>query len=305
MRPLADATANRAAGPDSLGSLRAAAQKDPKGAIKEAARQFEALFMQELMKSMRSTTLASGMMDNGTSEMATGMLDTHYATQMSGRPGGLADAIARQLERQMGTAAQGTAAPTVSMGARLPSTARAAATAAEGLGAVSAFGGKASQAGTAAERFVQRHQDAAARVAAQSGIPAGFMLGQAAHETGWGRRDLIGTDGRNAHNLFGIKAGGSWNGPVVEAATTEVIDGRAVKVKARFRAYSSYEESFRDYARLIGNSPRYAGVMQASGDAHAFAQNLQKAGYATDPQYAAKLSRVIDTAMRLQQRITT
>ncbi|MEO8299842.1 MAG: flagellar assembly peptidoglycan hydrolase FlgJ [Burkholderiales bacterium] len=292
---MAASQATGAASTQSLGALRAGAAKDPKSAVREAARQFEALFMQELMKSMRATTMSSGMLDNGGTEMATGMLDTQYANQMSGRAGGLAEAIARQLERQMGSAADASANP--------PATVKPAAPAAAD-NAAPVQGAATLPTNRNAAAFVQQHSRAAERVAAESGIPANFMLGQAAHETGWGRRELTGSDGRNAHNLFGIKAGGSWTGPVVEATTTEVIGGRAVKVKAQFRAYESHEASFRDYAKLISTSPRYADVMRTGGNAQAFAQGLQKAGYATDPQYAAKLSRVIDTATRLKQ-VTT
>jgi flagellar protein FlgJ len=290
-----------ATGTAGLDRLRLAANTDPKGSIKEAAKQFEALFMQQLMKSMRDSTMASGMLDNQGSEMATGMLDSQYATKLSGLPGGLADAIARQLERLSSPnsdadptqvqAPQGKARPVklqAAAAAPLPATA---------AGAPAAAAGKA-------QDFVQAHTAAAERVAAESGIPAAFMLGQAAHETGWGKRNIKDDQGRESNNLFGIKAGANWNGPTVTATTTEVIDGRAVKVKARFRAYASAEESFRDYANLIGNNSRYAGVMQSRGDAKAFAQNLQKAGYATDPQYADKLGRVINTTLRLQ-RLTT
>lgn len=304
MRPLTASTDTLATGTASLDSLRASAAKDPKGAIREVAKQFESLFMAQLMKSMRDTTMASGMLDNQASELGMSMLDSQYATQLSGQPGGLAQAIARQLERQMGVDADPAAQAAVGT---LPASyhawrARAAVPAANtepaaATGAQPAVSGKA-------QDFVQAHTQAAERVAQESGIPAAFMLGQAAHETGWGKRAIRDEQGRDSHNLFGIKAGANWTGPVAVATTTEVIDGRAIKVKARFRAYASAEESFRDYANLIGNSPRYAGVMQARGDAQSFARNLQKAGYATDPQYADKLGRVINTTLRLQ-RLTT
>lgn len=94
-----------AASGSNLAALKASARQDPKGAIREVAKQFEALFMQELMKSMRASTMSSGLLDNQASEMATGMLDQQYASQMTGLPGGLADAIARQLEGRSGAAA--------------------------------------------------------------------------------------------------------------------------------------------------------------------------------------------------------
>ncbi len=303
-------TQQLAAGGAGLDALRATARKDPKGAIREVAKQFESLFMQELMKSMRASTMATGMLDNQATEMATGMLDQQYATQLAGIPGGLADAIARQLERQMGVPASGArggaGAGAVTGAARwTPVASAGAAGAAAGayraVAAESATATPAAAAGTGgnAARFVERHRASAEAVAAQSGIPAEFMLAQSAHETGWGRREIRAADGSNSHNLFGIKAGGNWNGPVVVTTTTEVINGRAQKVQAAFRAYGSYEESFRDYAKLISGSPRYAGVMQRTNDAQAFAAGLQRAGYATDPDYAAKLGRVIQTTRRL------
>ena len=127
------------------------------------------------------------------------------------------------------------------------------------------------------------------------------MVAQAAHESGWGRREIRQADGTSAHNLFGIKAGASWTGKTAEVMTTEVIDGQPRKVMAKFRAYGSYDESFRDYARLMKNNPRYAGVVTAGNDAQGFAQGLQRAGYATDPAYADKLTRVINTALRVQR----
>jgi flagellar protein FlgJ len=157
--------------------------------------------------------------------------------------------------------------------------------------------------GSHAQQFVASQSAAAARVAADSAIPADFMLAQAAHETGWGRREIRGRDGGNSFNLFGIKAGAGWNGPTVTITTTEVVEGTPRKVQAQFRAYGSYEESFRDYARLIGSTPRYAEARQATDDPSAFARALQRAGYATDPDYASKLTRVIQTTQRLQRAL--
>ena len=127
------------------------------------------------------------------------------------------------------------------------------------------------------------------------------MLGQAGHETGWGRQEIKNTDGSTSFNLFGIKAGASWTGKVAQVTTTEYVNGEAKKTVAKFRAYGSYEESFRDYAKLINESPRYAQARQQTGSAQAYATGLQRAGYATDPQYAAKLSRAINTSLSLQR----
>ncbi len=130
-----------------------------------------------------------------------------------------------------------------------------------------------------------------------TGIPAKFMLGQAALESGWGRRVIKNADGTTSHNLFGIKAGKNWKGKVVETTTTEYVNGVALRKKQKFRAYDSYAESFRDYARLLKNNPRYQNVLANSQDAVGFARGLQRAGYATDPQYAAKLTSIIQKSL--------
>ena len=267
-------------------TLRARAASDPRAAIKAAAKQFEAMFMQQLMKSMRESSLGTGMLENSGTQMGTEMLDTQFANKMSGLPGGLAEVIARQLERQMG----GTATA--------PQAAIAAA------GAAGAPAGKADLPTTVApnqQEFLRLHQQSAAGAEAQSGIPASFMVAQAAHESGWGKHEIRHADGTSAHNLFGIKAGAGWTGKVAQVTTTEVIDGAPRKVVAKFRAYDSYDESFRDYARLMKDNPRYAPVIAAGHNAQGFAQGLQRAGYATDPGYADKLTRVINTTLRLQR----
>ena len=272
----------------SLDALRARAAADPKSAVREAAKQFETLFMNELMKSMRSTTLDSGMLDNGGSKLGTDMLDSQLAGKMSGLPGGLSEAIMKQLERQMGL----TPGP-------IPYTGSANNTPAP----LSAKPEPTRVPQTGAAGFVQQHTQAARDAEAETGIPANFMVSQAALETGWGRKEIRHADGTPAFNLFGIKAGGSWKGAVAEVTTTEYINGKAQKVVAKFRAYGSYAESFADYARLMKDSPRYAQVVAQADTAAGFAKGLQRAGYATDPAYADKLTRVINTTLRLQRSL--
>jgi flagellar protein FlgJ len=279
-----------AADPTALNALRYGAGKDgnDKAALKEAAKQFESLFMRELIKSMREATQKSGLMEGEGADLGTDLLDQQFAVQLSGLPGGLSEAIERQLGKQM----QNNAAEKAGLSDALP--------AASGASTV----GRAS-AGPRQAGFVDQHSEAAATVARESGIPASYMIGQAGHETGWGRSEIRHADGTPSHNLFGIKATGGWKGKVAEITTTEYINGEPRKVTARFRAYDSYADSFRDYAQLIGNSPRYDKVMDQLGSVQGFAAGLQKAGYATDPQYAAKLSRAINTTLNLQRAQST
>ncbi|MCC7286261.1 MAG: glucosaminidase domain-containing protein [Burkholderiaceae bacterium] len=269
----------------SLDALRNAASRDPKAAAHEAAKQFEALFMQELLKSMRAAQVGDGLLDNEGSRMGTEMLDAQMAASFAGRPGGLSQLIARQLERQMGLRPGPIPKPEVEP-LQIPADVE-----------------RATRAPRIPERaaaaFMQRHEQAAQAAERASGIPATFMLAQAGHESGWGRRELRRADGTPTHNLFGIKAGAGWKGAVAEVMTTEVIGGEPRRMVQRFRAYASAAESFADYAALM-KTQRYQAVRAAGDDARAFAAGLQRAGYATDPRYADKLSGAIATAQRLR-----
>jgi flagellar protein FlgJ len=271
-------TQSLAADGASLNRLKFQAGQATPAAVKETAKQFESLFMRELLKSMRDATasMKSGMMDSPGGDLGTDLLDQQFAVQMAGQPGGLAEVIAKQLMQQMGMKDQ----------AAQPVPAAAATTV---------------PVPAAARGFVQQHGAAAQEVQRSSGLPASYMLGQAGHESGWGQREILMKDGSPSHNLFGIKAGGDWKGKVAEVTTTEYTDGVPHKTVARFRAYDSHAESFRDFANLIGNSPRYAQARQQTGSVQGWAEGLQSAGYATDPDYAAKLSRAINTTLRLQR----
>ena len=143
-----------------------------------------------------------------------------------------------------------------------------------------------------ARDFVAEVWPHAVEASRKTGIPPQFMVAQAALETGWGQKQLRNPDGSPSHNLFNIKAGSAWKGDTVAREVTEYANGQAYTEQSRFRAYGSYAESFRDYASLMTRSPRYADVLGQT-DPAAFARSLQDAGYATDPMYADKLTRII------------
>ncbi len=282
-----------AADVQSMGNLKLEAGKNTPAAIRETAKQFESLFMRELMKSMRDATMKSGMLDSPGGNLGTDLLDQQFAVQMSGQPGGLSDLITLQLTRQMGV--QGGATPEPKS-TSLPG---------KHTAAVSPEIKKVQSTPTRSQStFVERHAKVASEVESATGIPAAYMLGQAGHETGWGKFEIKQKGGAPAFNLFGIKAGSNWTGKVAEVTTTEYVNGVAEKRVARFRAYDSYAESFKDYARLISDSPRYAKAKLQTNSVHAFASGLQKAGYATDPDYAAKLSRAINATIALRRAQT-
>ena len=230
------------------------------------------------------------------------MLDQQLAEAMSKRGIGLADVMAKQLSKGSGTAAAaaaGVTAPPIDPKAILgaPRNVQPAPVSAPNA-AASAVTPPTGATGKARE-FINKMWPHAVDAAKATGIPAHFIIGQAALESGWGNREIKAADGSSTHNLFGVKAGRSWTGETAAIKTTEFVNGVKEKVVDKFRQYSSYADAFKDYANLLKNNPRFAPVLQAGNDPAAFAQGLQKAGYATDPAYAAKLQRIITgTVMR-------
>jgi flagellar protein FlgJ len=280
----------------SLDRLKLEASRDPKAAAKQVAGQFEALFMQQLLKSMRDAMPKSGLMDGSSTEMYTGMLDQQLAQSLSGRPGGLSDMIAKQLTRNIRGASEADApAVDVAPGAAAPWSLK---------NLVAAPAGQAAPAMTASQTdFVRRVWPHAAAAQQATGVPAGYVVGQAALESGWGRQEIRMPDGRSSFNVFGIKAGGNWKGATVDVTTTEYVDGQPRKSVEKFRAYGSYAEAFKDWAELMGGQARYGQVLRASGSVEGYARGMQRAGYATDPSYGAKLERTINQTLAVKRLI--
>jgi flagellar protein FlgJ len=142
------------------------------------------------------------------------------------------------------------------------------------------------------QAFLESIAPWAKEAAGKLGVAPELVSAHAALESGWGQRPLKNGDGSSSNNLFGIKAGSGWHGGVAESATTEYVGGAALKTSAKFRSYPDQASAFRDYAQMLIDNPRFKGALNAGSDAHAFANALAKGGYATDPAYAAKLSRL-------------
>ncbi|HQT00069.1 MAG: flagellar rod assembly protein/muramidase FlgJ [Hydrogenophilales bacterium 16-64-46] len=287
-------------------NLKLQAKQASPEALKSAAQQFEAVFMNMLLKSMRETTSQDGMFDSEQTRMYTSMLDQQLAQNMASRGVGLADVMVRQLSLAQTAAAQTMAGETGGLplnpeqalpldGARAMPLNGPASPVSYPLAPGAATPGAPASGDVPAHvsDFTQRMLPHARSASAATGIPARFMVGQAALETGWGRQAIRGADGADSHNLFGIKAGGGWKGRTVDIVTTEYVGGKPVKQVDTFRAYDSYADAFRDYASLLRGNARYQNVIAQGGDAAGFAQGLQQAGYATDPAYARKLAGVI------------
>jgi flagellar protein FlgJ len=289
-----------------LAKLRQAAKENSPEALKATAKQFEALMMNMVLKSMREATPKDGLFDSEQGKIFGSMLDQQLSQTMANRGMGLADILVRQLSNNIASKAA-LPKPSAEVGdtaaAMAPST--TSATAEKSTTDTVASTSRVSDivAASAAARsyrkpaHVQAFQDKLSAHAEQAsldtGIPAKFMLGQAALESGWGKHEIRNSDGSSSHNLFGIKADRNWKGRVAENVTTEYVNGVPRQTVAKFRAYDSYADSFRDYASLLKDNPRYEKVLASGADARGFAQGLQKAGYATDPRYADKLASLI------------
>jgi len=272
---------------NSLNELKQATRQNSPAAIKETAKQFEALFVNMMMKSMRKATPSDGPMDSEQGKMFTSMLDEQISQKIASRGMGLADMLVRQMTVNAAGAGAGAAASknTAPAPATNPITQHA-----RDLKAASP---QLSSSEAQVQAFQNKLSCCAQAASEATGIPANFMLGQAALETGWGKHQMVAANGQPSHNLFGIKAGSNWTGKTVSAVTTEYVNGVATQKVEKFRAYDNYDQSFNDYAKLLQGNSRYKNVIANARDAYGFAQGLQNAGYATDPDYAKKLISVI------------
>ena len=310
-----------------LTRLKAAARMDKRASTSTVARQFETLFTQMMLKSMRSASLGSGILDSDQSKQYRDLADSQLAMSLSTRGHGLG--IAKMLERQLlGHDVKDAAAPPPALnplpqrpaamqkldGADVPKTAQPsitedAKTLRNGLHPVwhaaltaidSASNGGVDRLSKAlpanAGEFVRTMLPAAQAAADKLGVSVRAVLAHAALETGWGKHMPRAANGASSNNLFGIKAGSSWDGAKARVSTTEYENGVAVRRVDSFRAYASPTAAFNDYADLIAGNPRYASALGHGDNVKGFATALQRSGYATDPSYAAKLAHIADSA---------
>lgn len=316
----------------SVDDLHLMAKKNPDEALQKVAQQFEALFMNMLLKSMREATPKDGIFDSQQTQFFTQMHDQQLAQKISTKGIGIADMMVQQLSRTNKSIEPQTSigqtntilsainsiqqAPLVegmhpndksgqlwsvhqtSSNAVMP--AERVDSAIEGFAVPIQTDVQKESASSQSANFIDKLLPHAKTASESTGIPPNFMLAQAALESGWGKHEIRHADNSPTHNLFGIKAGANWKGDIVEKTTTEYINGVPQKAIEKFRAYNSYAEGFNDYAKLLMDNPRYAKVLNST-DAATFANGLQRAGYATDPMYAEKLMRILNSE-KLQNR---
>ena len=254
---------------------------------RKIGRKFEALFLNMMLKGMRDSLPHDDPLESDASRMATSMLDGQLAQSMAGKGLGLSDAIVKQIERSQPTGRTTDRQGTDPIPVKAPDPAPMP------LRRDLRLDTRPTKADPVQQTFVDTHREAAEAASRASSLPTKFILGHAALESGWGRHEPRGADGTGSFNLFGVKADSTWKGPTVEAVTTEFVNGMAQKVVQKFRAYASYTEGFLDYARLVTRNPRYSQAMQAVHDVTRFAREMGRSGYATDPDYGDKLSRIL------------
>ena len=267
-----------------LAELRLNGQANPEETLRTAGRQFEAMFIQMMLKSMRDASPGDSLMGSGGQDMYQDMFDKQISLTLSAKGAlGLGEAMVRQMQQAQAVPKNIPDAAAVAMPLRpsAPAGPRAAAQ-------------HESQSGfKTPEAFVAALWPAAQASAHELGVDPRVLIAQAALETGWGRSVLQQGDGRSSHNLFNIKAGESWEGGRVNVATLEYRDGVAMKERANFRVYDSFKDSFADYVELIKSQPRYRDALANAGDPRQFVNELQRAGYATDPRYAEKIDAIL------------
>jgi flagellar protein FlgJ len=154
------------------------------------------------------------------------------------------------------------------------------------------------------QEFIAALLPSAEKAAAEIGLDPLALVAQAAVETGWGQQIIHSAQGKNSHNLFGIKADSRWQGDKALVETLEFSEGVPRKEQAQFRSYSSFDDSLKDYVNFVKQSPRYADAVQKSADSKAYFDSLQEAGYATDPKYSNKVIDVLnsDTLRQFHQQ---
>lgn len=261
--------------------LRAAADNRDPAALREVAGQFEALFLQTMLKSMREASLGDPIFGNSDQqEMYQGMLDQQMALEMaSGKGIGFADMLVRQLGGEDASKMTRTE-PVVTRTEPVVTRTKPAET---------------SPTWSDPREFARDVWPHAQRAGRKLGVAPEAIVAQAALETGWGKHVMPDKDGGNSFNLFGIKASGGWDGEQVSKRTLEFENGMPHQQTAKFRAYTDVAATFDDYTKFLSDNPRYSNVRGHGSDAAGFASALQTSGYATDPDYADKITRVLDS----------
>ncbi len=275
-----------------LAELKAGAREQSPQARKEVARQFEAIFIQIMLKSMRQAGEMNGSGESDQVKFYQQLFDQQIALELANSHSmGMAKIFEQQLE---GSSAGERPHGELQVPARRDFPAVAATTPGrtDNVGPAGETSAELTWPPEDPEQFIRQLWPMARKAAEKLGVDAEVILAQAALESGWGRRTLAGSQG-DSYNLFGIKADGRWQGEKVTVSTLEYRDDVAVREKAAFRSYASPAESLEDYVDFIHSNPRYRKALEKAAEPSAYLEELQQAGYATDPRYARKIERIL------------
>lgn len=296
-----------------LNTMRAEARVDPQASLKQVAKQFEGIFIQMMLKSMRDASMGDDIFDSDQSKLYRDMFDKQVALDMANSKGiGIADSLVRQLGKKPTEANQPDkteiseykglikANEQVVNGKLLPHTLRrlnevdqisVRELSSYELPEIKPISDKTDFKST--EEFTNHILPYAEKAAKELGVSPLVLVSQAALETGWGKAVTRHQDGSSSYNLFNIKADKRWDGEHVIKSTLEYNNGLAKHEKAAFRAYDSYADSFDDYVDYLRTNSRYADALRRQGNDQSFINDIHKAGYATDPNYANKVIDIL------------
>ena len=277
-----------------LARLEAGAKERSPEATREAARQFEALFVQMMLKSMRD---ANSVLAEDRDTTYEEMFDQQIALELTREKGlGIADLLVRQMMQGVAGERDG---ETIDQDLLVERTEKPHATGVQPAGPARTTGPEDTPRQDfrpdSPESFLQQIWDLAKRAGEALGVDPRAVAAQATLETGWGQRLIRGHDGISGNNLFGIKADRNWEGDRVSVSTLEYENGLPKRQYAQFRAYTDLQQGFQDYVNFLQSSPRYREALDGVRDAVDFARSLQEAGYATDPDYAAKIENIMQS----------
>jgi len=319
-----------------LSGLKAQAREDQDKALPEVARQFESIFISMMIKSMRQDGMEDPLLDSSSTDTFRGMYDQQMSIELSKGDGiGIAESIVRQLSKNktMSPEAiqelhskselplpQAKIFPDYYGGKELPLANivenNKETTQNENISkALLEINKKRNEmvkeqnsqtidrnlTFESPQDFVNTLWPLAEKSAQKLGIKPEVLLSQAALETGWGKAIIKNSQG-TSFNLFNIKADKRWDGDKIAKISLEYEQGTPVNRKSYFRAYDNLQQSFDDYVKFIQNNPRYQKALENVSDSERYLHDIQKAGYATDPEYANKILRVMNSDT-IQQNI--
>ncbi|MBE0440281.1 MAG: flagellar assembly peptidoglycan hydrolase FlgJ [Gammaproteobacteria bacterium] len=302
-----------------LAELRRSATVDQKDqdTLRQVAGQFESLFVNMMLKSMRQAKLADGIFDSSQSDTFREMADQQLAMDLSSRGGiGLQEVIMRQLGGQLDSklATKPTLGdeppfygidtakirPALASKANVDLLQHSSTHSPSPIASSPTVEQPSDMSFDSPQQFVEKLWPMAKRAADRIGVTPDVILSQAALETGWGKHVINKANGESSFNLFNIKADSRWTGDKTSVGTVEYHNGVAIRQQAQFRSYDSYQQSFDDYVNFLQTQPRYQNALKQTDNPEQFIEALHKSGYATDPDYADKIKRIMNGATLAQ-----